>query len=390
MMRSRRGLLATFLLLLPPLALYLAVYLLPMTAIAGFSVDNGVLGKRFPQLGAWAASAGPAGDEAAAALLADLGAQTPEERAEAARMLNQDQAGFRSLVMKTGAATADIEPTRAALLAFDPRWGEDRFWLSLRVNLEPWTWRHFRKALGLELTAGGDLARVEGGDIYLRIMVRTLTIGLQVAGLCVLIGYPLGYAVANGGRGLRLVVLGAVMLGFWTSILVRTTAWVVLLQTNGLINGVLQWLGVTSAPLPLIFNRFGTLVAITHVLLPFAILPMVNVMRQIPAAQRDASRSLGAGPVETFLRVYLPQSLRGVVVGGGTVFVLALGFYVTPALVGGPGDQMLAYYIADFMQKQLNWGMAAALSILLLVTVGLVLALWYLPRLARRPGREAA
>ena len=111
---------------------------------------------------------------------------------------------------------------------------------------------------------------------------------------------------------------------------------------------------------------------------------------QIPAAQRDASRSLGAGPIETFLRVYLPQTLRGVAVGGGTVFILALGFYVTPALVGGPGDQMLAYYIADFMQKQLNWGMASALGIMLLAAVAAVLALWFVPRLfaapsARRP-----
>ncbi len=390
MTRSKGGALATLLLLLPPLALYVGVYLLPMLAIGSASVDNGVLGQRFPRLAAWAASAAPVDDAAAAALLADLGALRPEERAEAARMLNQDQPGFRSLIMTTGNAGDTIGSGLAALRSFDARWAEDRFWFSLRQNLEPVTWRHFRKALGLGLTPEGDIVRVEGGDIYLRIMLRTLVIGFEVAALTVLIGYPLAYAVVNGGRRLRSLVLGAVLLGFWTSILVRTTAWVVLLQTNGLINGLLLRLGIVEAPLPLIFNRFGTVVAITHVLLPFAILPIVNVMRQIPAAQRDASRSLGAGPIETFLRVYLPQTLRGVVVGGGTVFILALGFYVTPALVGGPGDQMLAYYIADFMQKQLNWGMASALGIMLLAAVAAVLALWFVPRLfaspsARRP-----
>jgi putative spermidine/putrescine transport system permease protein len=107
----------------------------------------------------------------------------------------------------------------------------------------------------------------------------------------------------------------------------------------------------------------------THVLLPFAILPKMNVMKTIPQSQSDASRSLGAGAIETFLRVYLPQSLRGVLVGGGTVFILALGFYITPALTGGPGDQMISYYIAEFVKKSLNWGMASVLSVILLFSV---------------------
>ncbi|MDR0809978.1 MAG: ABC transporter permease [Gemmobacter sp.] len=169
----------------------------------------------------------------------------------------------------------------------------------------------------------------------------------------------------------------------------RTTAWVVVLQTNGLVNKLLATLGLIAEPLQLIFNRFGTVVAMTHVLLPFAILPIMNVMRQIPAAQSDASRSLGAGPVETFLRVYFPQTLRGVGVGGGTVFILALGFYVTPALVGGPGDQMLSYYIADFVQKQLNWGMAATLSVLLMICVLLMLGLIGAMRWFGRRGEAA-
>jgi putative spermidine/putrescine transport system permease protein len=128
-------------------------------------------------------------------------------------------------------------------------------------------------------------------------------------------------------------------------------------------------IGAIDAPLQLIFNRFGVVVAMTHVLLPFAILPMINVMRVIPASQASASRSLGAGRAETFLRVYFPQTLRGVAVGAGTVFILALGFYITPALTGGPEDQMIAYYIADFVNRGLDWGMASVLSVMLLALI---------------------
>jgi putative spermidine/putrescine transport system permease protein len=176
-------------------------------------------------------------------------------------------------------------------------------------------------------------------------------------------------------------------MSFWTSILVRTTAWVILLQTSGLVNAFLIWTGVISEPLQLIFNRFGAIVSMTHVLLPFAIIPMMNVMRTIPKSQADASRSLGAGPIETFLRVYFPQTIRGVAVGAGTVFILALGFYITPALTGGPRDQMVSFYIAAFVKESLNWGMASALSVLLLGSVLVIVAAYGVARwVLTRPG----
>lgn len=369
-----------------PLAVYFVLYLLPLASIGGLSVDNGPLGDRFPNVARTIVEGEAPDDAAAEAIRADLAGLAPAERAEAARMLNQELSGFRSLLIETGKSLDEIPTGLKGLTSFDPRWAEQRYWDVLARNAAPWTARHFQRVLGVSLDTGG---RADGGEIYLRIMGRTLLIGLQVTLLTLLIGYPLAYAIANGGRLLRSAVLAAVLISFWTSILVRTTAWVVLLQTNGLTNKLLLSLGLIAEPLQLIFNRFGTVIAMTHVLLPFAILPMMNVMRQIPPAQTDASRSLGAGPVETFLRVYFPQTLRGVGVGGGTVFILALGFYVTPALVGGPGDQMLAYYIADFVQKQLNWGMAATLSVMLMICVLLMLALIGLMRLVSRRGEGA-
>ena len=289
-------------------------------------------------------------------------------------MLNQEKTGFRSLILTTGRAAQTITPTMDGLIAFDKKWADQDYWDIVDRNAGTVTWRHYQKATGLKTDAHGSLSISKGDDIYLRVMGRTLLITLQVTLLTLLIGYPLAYCIANGSRRTSAVVLTIVLLSFWTSVLVRTTAWVVLLQTNGLINNLLVSLRLVSEPIQLIFNRFGTLVAMTHVLLPFAILPMMNVMRTIPKSQSEASRSLGAGPIETFLRVYWPQSLRGVLVGGGTVFILALGFYVTPALTGGPNDQMLSYFIADFVNKTLNWGMASALSVLLLLIVIVLVA----------------
>lgn len=383
MIPALRRRLSTALMLALPLVAYFTLYLLPLASIGQLSVDNGPLGERFPNVAITVVEGAVPDDAAAEALRADLAGLAPAARAEAARMLNQELSGFRSLLIQTGNALDELSPGLEGLTSFDPRWAQQRYWDVLALNTTPWTKRHLQRALGVSPDSGKS---VDGGDIYLRIMGRTLWIGLQVAGLTLLIGYPLAYAIANGNRILGKSVLAAVLISFWTSILVRTTAWVVLLQTNGLTNKLLLSLGLIAEPLQLIFNRFGTVIAMTHVLLPFAILPMMNVMRQIPSAQTDASRSLGAGPIETFLRVYLPQTLRGVGVGGGTVFILALGFYVTPALVGGPGDQMLAYYIADFVQKQLNWGMAATLSVMLMICVLLLLILIGVMRQLLRKG----
>lgn len=361
--------LAAIILLAAPLAIYLLLYLMPLASTVALSVDNGEIGRSLPRF----QQADPADRDAqAAAMLADMQAMERGQQATAARELNQELSGFRSLFLDTARKAGQIEPSAAGLAAFDPRWAEAQYWTVLEANASRWTSRHFQKATGITRDAGGHWVR-GGDDIYMKIMLRTLVISAQVTAVTLLIGFPLAYAAANAAPGLARLVLVVVLMSFWISILVRTTAWVVLLQTGGLVNTVLLWLGVITEPLQLIFNRFGAVVSMVHVLLPFAVIPMMNVMRTIPKSQTDASRSLGAGPVESFLRVYLPQTARGVLVGGGTVFILTLGFYITPTLTGGPSDQMVAYYIADFIKRSLNWGMASALSVLLLAMV-LVLA----------------
>ena len=157
-----------------------------------------------------------------------------------------------------------------------------------------------------------------------------------------------------------------VLLPLWTSLLVRTTAWVVLLQSNGVINDALLTFGLTSRRLQLIFTRFGTIVAMTHIQLPFTILPIASVMRTIPVAHMRAARSLGAPPGAAFWRVYIPQTLPGVMAGCLITFILSLGYYITPALVGGPNDQMVSNLISTYINSELNWGLASALGVVLL------------------------
>jgi putative spermidine/putrescine transport system permease protein len=372
--RIKRNSIAATLLLILPVAIYIFLYVLPLGSVMKLSVDNGDLSTR---LSNYSVQIGAGDKDArAAALLADMAAMSSREQGQSARLLNQEHNGFRSLFLNTARKAKEIQPTHSGIVAFDAKWNDEAYWETLNRNAARYTLRHFQKTTGLKVDSEGNLGLAEGDDIYLQIMMRTLVISLQVTALTLLVGYPIAYAVANSPKKFGNAILAIVLLSFWTSILVRTTAWVVLLQTNGLINNLFIWLGIISEPLQLIFNRFGTLVSMTHVLLPFAIIPILNVMRTIPKSQRDASLSLGAGPIETFIRVYFPQSLRGVIVGGGTVFILALGFYVTPALTGGPSDQMLSFYIADFIKKSLNWGMAAALSMLLLAAVIFLLSVY--------------
>lgn len=182
-------------------------------------------------------------------------------------------------------------------------------------------------------------------------------------------------------------MLAAVLLPLWTSLLVRTAAWFILLQEKGLINDLLQTLGLINAPLPLIFNRTGVVIAMTHVLLPFMVLPIYSVLITIPKNLMPAAASLGAPPWRAFLRVLLPLSLRGLASGSLLVFISAIGYYITPALIGGPGDQMISSIIAFYAMGSANWGMAGALGVVLLVATLLLYSVY--ARLSTgEPGRR--
>jgi putative spermidine/putrescine transport system permease protein len=294
-----------------------------------------------------------------------------------ARRLNYALSNGRSLVMSTGRAlrgdTADPPDWRARLLEIDPAWGERQTWIAIAQAAGPITDFYLLTALDLERNADNRVVqRLADQSLYIQVLGRTLAISVTVTVLALVMGFPVAYLVANAPKRVAGLLMILVLLPFWTSLLVRSAAWIVLLQDQGLINGALQMAGLTSEPVRLIFNRTGVVIAMTHVLLPFMILPMIATMKAIPPSYMRAALSLGAHPAIAFVRVYLPQTMPGVAAGVLLVFIMALGYYVTPALVGGADDQMLAYFIAFYTTSSANWGLAAALGVLLLTATAIL------------------
>jgi ABC-type spermidine/putrescine transport system permease subunit I len=217
--------------------------------------------------------------------------------------------------------------------------------------------------------------RLTGDTVFLRVFWTTLRTALVVTAGTLVLGYPVALAMSRLRRGAAGVVLIIVLLPFWTSVLVRSYAWMVLLGRQGLINEVLRATGLTDAPLKLLNTPLAVHIAMIHILLPYMILPIASVLRQLDRALPRAASGLGATPFAVFARIILPLSMPGVAAGVLLVFVLSLGFYITPALVGGPRDFMLSMLIAQQVDL-LNWPYAACLSATLLAATLLIIALF--------------
>jgi len=366
-----------------PLILFLAVvFVLPIGLLLKTAIANpearAVLPQTYIALADWDGAGAP-DEKVFAALAADLKiAQKERTAAGLGRRLNYEAPGMRSVTLVAARLAVKLEagPYKPAFIEADPKWGTTDLWAAIKRNASPITPYYLLTALDLRQGADNSISRVEPDQaIFLGVLGRTLMVAATVTLLTLILGYPVAYgltiALASVGRIMMLMVL----LPLWTSLLVRTTAWVVLLQTDGIINNALLALGLTAHRLQLIFTRFGTVAAMTHIQLPFTILPIYSVMRAIPPAQLRAGRSLGASPFSAFWRIYAPQTVPGVMAGCLMTFILSLGFYITPALVGGPTDQMVSNFISVYINRDLNWGLASALGVVLL---SLTLGIYYL------------
>jgi putative spermidine/putrescine transport system permease protein len=369
------------LLLAPLLAFMLAFFVVPLVTMMKSAVSDPVATEALPRtaqaLARWDRTGTPPAS-AQAAFAADIRALNDDEQfGDLVRRLNSAQSGFRSLLGKTrralngGSGTAD-------LAGIDSRWGETSYWVTIAEAVaSPWTDKNLLAAVDLERDASGSIAAMpEGASANRLIMVRTFVTSALVTLACILIGLPFAMIAASVEGWRRRVLLGAVLLPLWTSLLVRTAAWYVVLQDNGLINATLKGLGLTSSPIPLMFNRLGVVIAMTHVLLPFMVLPIFSVLISIPRNLMPAAASLGAHPLRAFFHVLLPLSMRGVVSGALLVFMAALGYYITPALIGGANDQMISSVIAYYATAAANWGMAGALGLVLLAMTILLYAVY--------------
>ncbi|APY97329.1 ABC transporter permease [Burkholderia pseudomallei] len=379
------------LLLVAPLAIFLLlVFVVPIGALLTRAVQNPEIATALPRtvaaLSNWDRKAAPA-DAAYAALAADLTQIADGEAMGAlARRLNTEIPGYRSLVAKTarampltGDANAPLAPaqTRAKLIELDERWGDAAYWQAIAKNGGRYSPFYLLAALDHKQDGFGNIVPADPDQsIYLAVFGRTLLIGFAVTLFALALGYPLAYWISTLPERRANLAMILVLIPFWTSVLVRVAAWIVLLQSEGLVNRALIDTGLISQPLALLFNRVGVYISMTHILLPFMILPLYSVMKSIPPSYQRAAVSLGSHPFAAFWRVYVPQTYPGVGAGALLVFILAIGYYITPALLGGPNDQMVSYYVAYFTNVTINWGMACALGGLLLAATLVLYAIY--------------
>lgn len=371
------------LLLIAPLLIFILVaFIMPIVSMLSRSVENELVGKTLPltvqSIQSWDALSGELPDETVyKAFAQDIqNAAKAKVHTKVALRLNYEKSGIASLFKKTArkAKKWDIEsdgPFKEKLIKVHKGWGEVEVWQTIKTHSPAYTSGYFLNAVDMRKTAQGADWQPEDKTILIKLFQRTLIMSLIITFSCIILGYPVAWLLANLPMRQANLLMILVLLPFWTSLLVRTSAWKVMLQQQGVINDVLVQLSLISdeGRLIMINNEIGTIVAMTHILLPFMILPMYSVMQTIPPSYLRAAKSLGATNWTAFWRVYFPQSVPGIGAGSILVFILAIGYYITPEIVGGTKGVFISNRIAYHILKSLNWGLAAALGTILLVAV---------------------
>ena len=373
-------------LVVPLFAFVMVSFVIPIFALMWQGVYNDRFSTYTPnltqQLSNWDGLEEP--DEALfVALVEDL-KQARKDRTigRIATRVNQEYPGTRSLFTSTARKAKKLKaPFKKSVIKTNKKWANIEVWRAMKITSQDLTPSFYATALdGRYTVEKGFVKQNENRQIYVKLFWRTFVISATVMGLCLLLGYPVAYLLATLPLRSSNLLMIMVLLPFWTSLLVRTTAWIAILQSQGVINDLMVAVGITAddSRFSLIYNMTGTIIAMTHILLPFMILPLYSVMKTIPPSYMRAARSLGATPTMAFIKVYVPQTIPGVGAGGLLVFILAIGYYITPALVGGQDGQLISNMIAYHMQKSLNWSLAAALGGILLA--GVLLLYWIYDR----------
>lgn len=381
--RSLRTQKTRALMLIAPLLIFVLVsFIIPIGSMLFRSVENSIVVETIPltvaALESWDAESGELPDEAVFnAFIQDMVLAIDEKtHTRLGSRLNYEETGMSSMFRRSGRAIARLDPIADApfkdkLIDIHDGWGEVQTWRVIKTHSVEITNGYFLNAVDMRRTPEGAQAQPEDKQILIKLFGRTLLMSLIITGSCVLLAYPVAYILANLPMRVSNMLMILVLLPFWTSLLVRTSAWKVMLQQQGVINDTLVWLGLVddAARLVIINNQIGTIVAMTHILLPFMILPMYSVMQTIPPTYSRAAKSMGATNWTTFWRVYFPQSVPGIGAGSILVFILSIGYYITPEIVGGTKGVFISNRIAYHISSSLNWGLAAALGTILLAVV---------------------
>ena len=334
---------------------------------------NASCGKLFKALEAWDGQSAP--DESLfAALYKDLNSAQKILSGKSSTRMNYEEPGWKGIIRTSLRKFKTIEgpPYRDALIKANKGWGEVRFWQSLVLMKDARTMGYYLNAFDRRYDVDKNIIlRSEERRVYVMLWWRTLILSLIVTVGCLVLSYPVAHLLATLPLRYSNLLMICVLMPFWTSLLVRIVSWMVMLQQEGVINDALVWTRLISDEnrLPMMYNFTGTVIVMIQILLPFMILPIYSVMKTIPPSYMRAAQNLGAAPSLAFIRVYMPLTLPGVGAGVILVFIVAIGYYITPELVGGKDGRLIGNMIAYHMQKSLNWGLGAAMGTVLLAAI---------------------
>ena len=297
-----------------------------------------------------------------------------QEQGKLGQRLNKEKNGFNSITKKLMRQIKrnkmdETQSIKEQIMKVHKRWRTVEYWQAIKRTAPPYTMAKYLKGMDMYFAPDGSIAQVdEDRRIHRILWLRTLEIALFVTIFCFLMGYPIAHLLATLPMKYSNLLMICVLLPFWTSLLVRTASWMILLQQQGVINDFFVMIGLVSdnnRP-EMMYNKVGTYVAMTQILLPFMVLPLYSVMKTISPSLMRAGKSLGGTPFVAFWKVYFPLTIPGIGAGCLLVFILAIGYYITPALVGGASGTLISNQIAYHMKTTLDWSFASAMGLMLL------------------------
>jgi len=381
---ERKNKLKAFLLVAPLLLFLIITYVFPIGDMLVRSVDDrqvtNMLPKTFKAMETWDGQDLPS-EEVFEAFYFDMKLLIEEKReGKLSTQLNYTKNGFKSIIKKLRRGMRKFEEGnyKEQIMSVHKRWADIEYWRAIKARSNAYTGQKYLKGMDMYTNENGDIVSVsEDRRIHRVLWLRTLEVAFFVTIFCFLMAYPIAHLLATLPMKYSNLLMICVLLPFWTSLLVRTASWMILLQQQGVVNDFFVWIGlVTDDNRPeMMYNKIGTYVAMTQILLPFMVLPLYSVMKTISPSLMRAGKSLGGTPFVAFWKVYFPLTIPGIGAGSLLVFILAIGYYITPALVGGASGTLISNQIAFHMKSTLDWSFASAMGLMLLAGV---LAIYWL------------
>jgi len=371
---EKRNKIRAALLVAPLLFFILVTFLIPIGDMLLRSVDdsyiNTVFPKTFKEYKKWDRQDLPS-EELYKTMFFEVKDSEGFAIGKASTRMNYAKSGWKSLLKKSKRKFKKIEegPYKEQMIAIDKKWADMEYWKALGVMVDATTAGYYLNAVDLKYNVDKEVVRQkENRRIYNHTWFKTFKVSVLVMVFCLMLGYPIAYLLSTLPLKYSNLLMICVLLPFWTSLLVRTVAWMVMLQQKGVFNNLLVMANIISDEnrFKLMYNETATIIVMTQILLPFMVLPLYSVMKTISPNYMRAALNLGASPLHAFWKIYMPNSVPGISAGCMLVFILAIGYYITPELVGGKDGQMIGNWIAYHLKTTLNWGLCAALGAILL------------------------